>query len=61
MSDNITQYNLGYSHGRQEVFCNLLCHGFDEKYLQRLFSIDDNELQIIISKSNARIEAIKRV
>lgn len=60
MNDTIKTYNSGYYDGRQEVFCSLLCHGFDEKYLQRLFAIDDNELQIIISKSNARIEAIKK-
>ncbi|MGN0480454.1 MAG: hypothetical protein ACI4EV_02695 [Lachnospiraceae bacterium] len=61
MNDETQTYNSGYYDGRQEVFCSLLCYGFDEKYLQRLFSIDDDELQIIISKSNARIAAIKRI
>lgn len=51
-------YKIGYSDGRNEVFCNLLCCGFDEKLLQRIFAISDYELSLITSQANETIKSL---
>lgn len=60
MDYSVKPYDLGYSDGKRDILCALLCHGFDEKHLQKLFSIDDAELQLIVSDANQRIAAIKK-
>ncbi len=44
-------YSEGFSDGQREVYCELLCHGFDERLLQRLFSISEEDMHIITSQA----------
>lgn len=45
MKNGGKQYSEGFAAGRNEVLCSLLCHGFDDRTLQRIFSISEEELQ----------------
>lgn len=45
MKDGGRQYSEGFAAGRNEVLCSLLCHGFDDRALQHIFSISEEELK----------------
>lgn len=59
MNFTFDAYETGYTEGRREVFCDLICHGFDERLLQRIFSISEDELYSIVAEANNAIREIK--
>lgn len=45
MENGGKRYSEGFIAGRNEVLCSLLCHGFDDRALQHIFSISEEELK----------------
>lgn len=48
-------YSKGFSDGQFDVYCALLCHGFDEQLLQKFFSISDEDLHNIILQADYKL------